>query len=72
MVRYSGTIPKRRQNEKEATDNFHSSVFDKQLRCCSGFQYKFEVDTEIDDEEDLIFENDGVKVVSDIESVKIL
>ncbi|XP_066922659.1 iron-sulfur cluster assembly 2 homolog, mitochondrial-like [Clytia hemisphaerica] len=39
---------------------------------CSGFQYKFEVDTEIDNEEDLIFENDGVKVVSDIESVKIL
>ena len=39
---------------------------------CSGFQYKFEVDTEIDTEEDLIFENNGVKIVSDIESVKIL
>ena len=39
---------------------------------CSGFQYKFEVDTEIDEEEDLIFEKGGVKVVSDVESVKIL
>ena len=39
---------------------------------CSGFQYKFEVDTEIDEEEDLTFENNGIKVVSDIESVKIL
>lgn len=39
---------------------------------CSGFQYKFEVDTDIDEEEDLTFENNGVKIVSDIESVKIL
>lgn len=39
---------------------------------CSGFQYKFEIDTEIDEEEDLTFENNGIKVVSDIESVKIL
>lgn len=39
---------------------------------CSGFQYKFEIDTEFDAEEDLTFEDNGVKVVSDVESVKIL
>lgn len=39
---------------------------------CSGFQYKFEIDTDIDAEEDMIFERNGMKVVSDIESVKIL
>lgn len=39
---------------------------------CSGFQYKFEIDTEIDEDCDMIFEKDGVKVVADEESVKIL
>ena len=39
---------------------------------CSGFQYKFEFDTNIDNDEDMIFEKDGVKVVADEESVKLL
>ena len=39
---------------------------------CSGFQYKFELDTDIDPSEDMIFESDNVKLVADIESVKIL
>lgn len=65
--------------DKTAVERLHKILKDSQfLRVlvegggCSGFQYKFEVDNEMDEEEDLIFEKDGVKVVSDIESVKIL
>eukprot|EP00128_Syssomonas_multiformis_P017986 Colp12_sorted_trinity150504_noHs@9465 len=38
---------------------------------CSGFQYKFEFDTEIGDE-DRIVEKDGVKVIVDEESLKLM
>jgi len=42
---------------------------------CSGFEYKFELshdETEIDQEEDIIFANDGARVVVDTESLDIL
>ena len=39
---------------------------------CSGFQYKFEVDKEVDMEEDVTFDTDGGKVVCDGVSLKIL
>lgn len=39
---------------------------------CSGFQYKFEVDTGFQEEEDVIFQEDGAKVVTDKESIKFL
>ena len=39
---------------------------------CSGFQYKFEVDTDFEEKEDVIFQEDGAKVVTDKESIKLL
>jgi iron-sulfur cluster assembly accessory protein len=39
---------------------------------CSGFQYQFELDDELDVEDDTIFEKDGVEVVTDTVSLSFL
>ena len=39
---------------------------------CSGFQYTFELDDELDDEEDFVFAKDGVEVVTDSSSLEYL
>lgn len=39
---------------------------------CSGYQYKFEVDNCIEAEEDIIFTKEGVRVICDEVSLKIL
>lgn len=39
---------------------------------CSGFQYAFELDDELDPEDDRIFSQDGVEVVTDLVSLSFL
>ena len=39
---------------------------------CSGFQYVFELDDELDPEDDRIFSRDGVEVVTDTVSLTFL
>ncbi|XP_005096379.1 iron-sulfur cluster assembly 2 homolog, mitochondrial [Aplysia californica] len=38
---------------------------------CSGFQYKFELDSQVE-EDDRVFERDGVKVVIDVDSLELV
>lgn len=38
---------------------------------CSGFQYKFEIDNHVG-EDDLVFEKEGAKVVIDCDSLKLI
>ncbi|XP_078001005.1 iron-sulfur cluster assembly 2 homolog, mitochondrial-like [Glandiceps talaboti] len=39
---------------------------------CSGFQYKFDLDSTLNGEEDRIFERDGARIVIDKESLEFL
>ena len=39
---------------------------------CSGFQYKFRLDNQLDKSEDKVFENSGAKVVIDQTSLELL
>ncbi|CAM9682574.1 unnamed protein product [Lampetra fluviatilis] len=39
---------------------------------CSGFQYKFVLDTSMNDDEDRLFERNGARVVADRESLELL
>ncbi|XP_070577949.1 iron-sulfur cluster insertion protein ErpA-like [Ptychodera flava] len=39
---------------------------------CSGFQYKFEIDDSLDEEDDMVIEQDGARVVIDKDSMEYL
>ena len=39
---------------------------------CAGFQYKLDFDTEVDQQEDTVFEKDGAKVVIDNISLNLI
>ncbi|GFR92500.1 iron-sulfur cluster assembly 2-like protein, mitochondrial [Elysia marginata] len=60
----------KRLKEITATDSSNLRLF-VEGGGCSGFQYKFELDSTINDE-DRVFERDGVKVVIDQDSLELV